>query len=93
MSLQSLIESIQTRHSPIIVGDRYELAEALGYTGDNDSGLLAKADYQIALLSMSGYGKHVTSDMNGMFRSRRRDQPPHSFTNFEDPNSTCADFP
>ena len=74
MSLQMLIESAQTRHSPIIVGDRYELAEALCHAGDNDGGLLAKADYQTALLSMSAYGKHVNSNMNGMFESLNPDQ-------------------
>ena len=58
---------LQTRHSPIIVGDRYELVEALSHAGDNAGGLLAKSDFQPALLSMSGYDKHAASEMNGMF--------------------------
>lgn len=47
---------LQNRHSPIIVGEHYELAEtlALKHSGDHGGGLLAKPDYQAALLSMSG---------------------------------------
>lgn len=55
----------QTRGSPIIVGERYELAETLGHSGDNDTGLLAKSEYQSALLSMSEYDRHAVSEMNG----------------------------
>ena len=58
---------LQTCHSPIIVGERYELAETLSHGGENGDGLLAKSDYQTALLSMSGYDRHAASDVNGMF--------------------------
>ena len=59
---------IQNRHSPIIVGERYDLAEtlALKYSGDS-GGLLPKPDYQTALLSMSGYdGKNPAATLDGM---------------------------
>ena len=48
--------NVQTSHSPIIVGDQYDLAEtlALKQGSDHNGGLLAKSDYQSALLSMSG---------------------------------------
>ena len=59
----------QTRNSPVIVGDHYELAEtaAAGYGGELLGGLLAKPDSQPALLSMSGYEKFQNADLNGAF--------------------------
>lgn len=57
---------LQTRNSPIIVGEQYELAETLGHGGDHDTGLLAKSEYQAALLSMSEYDRHAASAMTGM---------------------------
>lgn len=58
---------MQTRHSPIIVGERYELAEtlSLGHGGEHPGGLLATPDYETALLSMSGYEKFGASSVKG----------------------------
>ena len=60
---------LQTRHSPVIVGDHYELAEtvAAGYSGELLGGLPAKPDCQPALLSMSRYEKFQNADLNGTF--------------------------
>lgn len=58
---------LQTRHSPIIVGERYELAETADQGGEHHGGLLAKSEYQTALLSMSNYGRHASSDLNSEF--------------------------
>ena len=38
---------------------------ALSFGGEHRGGLLAKADYQAALLSMSGSGKDLTPDVHG----------------------------
>lgn len=58
----------QTRHSPVIVGDHYELAETVEttYTGELFGGLLAKPEETTALLSMSGYEKPQNAGLNGM---------------------------
>lgn len=59
----------QTRNSPVIVGDHYELAEtvAAGYGNELLGGLLAKTDSQPALVSMSGFQKFQNDELNGMF--------------------------
>ena len=60
MDTSWLIESfLQERSSPVIVGDRYELAETSisGFIGESISGLLAKSTYDAALLPMSSYNK------------------------------------
>ena len=71
MSLQTKANELkpQTRNYPVIVGDRYELAEtvAAGYGVELLGGLLAKPDSQAALLSMSGYEKFQNADLNGTF--------------------------
>ena len=56
----------QIRHSPVIVGDHYELAEAvaLKYSGESLGGLLAKAGTPPALLPMSGYEKPEVVNAN-----------------------------
>ena len=54
---------LQNRHSPVIVGDHYELAEA-GLLGGNQEDLLAKAELA-ALLPMSGYGKPQDAIVDG----------------------------
>ena len=66
-SARLITTSSQTVHSPIIVGDRYELAEtaAASYGGELHGGLLAKPEYDAALLQMSDYGKPLHSDLNG----------------------------
>ena len=46
----------QNRHSPVIVGDHYELAETVAFFGGHQEDLLAKAELA-ALLPMSGYEK------------------------------------
>lgn len=61
--------SPQTRHSPIIVGERYELAEAVAL---NDGarlhgGLLAKPEHNGFLLPMSRYGKSSDAALSGKF--------------------------
>ena len=64
-----LTVQLQNRHSPIIVGERYELAEtlALKQGGDQNGGRLGKPDYQTALLSMSGCdGKDGSACIDGM---------------------------
>ena len=47
----------QTRRSPVIVGDHYELAEtaAWQYSPENHDDLLAKATFSAGLLPMSSY--------------------------------------
>ena len=57
----------QTYPSPLIVDDTYDVAEtvALGFGGGHRGGLLAKADYQGALLSMSGSVKDVSPIVHG----------------------------
>ena len=59
--------SPQALGSPVIVGERYELAEtaAANYAGELHRGLLAKREYDAALLPMSDYGKSSHSDLNG----------------------------
>ena len=58
----------QTYPSPLIVDDIYDVAEtvALAFGGEHRGGLLAKADYQVALLSMSGSGKGANANVHGM---------------------------
>ncbi|KAL9103049.1 MAG: hypothetical protein Q9163_001879 [Psora crenata] len=56
------------RHSPIIVGEQYELAETLAarYGGEQNGSHLGGPDDQTALLSMSGYeGKHEPARLSG----------------------------
>lgn len=55
---------VQTRHSPIIVGERYELAETLSHGGESDS-LLAKSSYQAALYSMPVYDNNEVFPIDG----------------------------
>ena len=57
----------QARDSPIIVGERYELAEAVATncTAPLYSGFLAKPEYHGALLPMSDYGKSSDADLTG----------------------------
>ena len=57
----------QTRYSPVIVGDHYELAEmvALQYSGKHSGDLLAKAELSAALLPMSGNAKPQKADVLG----------------------------
>lgn len=64
----------QTRHSPVIVGDHYELAEtvAQSYSGELFGGLVAKPDETTALLSMSGYEKSQHAALNGMLHPFHR---------------------
>ena len=54
----------QNRHSPVIVGDHYELAETVAFLGGNQEDLLAQAEF-VALLPMSGYEKPQDAIMNG----------------------------
>ncbi|KAL9128910.1 MAG: hypothetical protein Q9217_002500 [Psora testacea] len=66
-STQIFLQLGTTRHSPIIVGERYELAEtlALKYSGEHNESLPNKPDYQTGLLSMSGYdGKDGATPLN-----------------------------
>ncbi|KAK4693847.1 hypothetical protein P7C71_g3624, partial [Lecanoromycetidae sp. Uapishka_2] len=65
----------QTRNSPVIVGDSYELAETLAasYSGELFGGLLAKPDNTTALLSMSGYEKAHNAGPNDL-NTRRPSQ-------------------
>lgn len=64
----------QTRDLPLIVGDRYELAETVAstYGGELASGLLAKPAYGADPLPMSGYEKSPIADPNGNSPQRRR---------------------
>ena len=57
----------QTRHSPVIVGDHYELAEtaALQYSAENQDDLLVEAAFSAGLLPMSSYAKPHDSNVNG----------------------------
>ena len=59
--------SPQARDSPIIVGERYELAEALAtnYSAPLYGGFLAKPEHNGTLLPMSGYGKSSDADLSG----------------------------
>ena len=61
----------QTRHSPIIVGERYELAEAVAadHSGEIHGGLLAKPERRTHLLPMSGYQTSSNVDWNGKTHS------------------------
>lgn len=53
---------------------------ALNYGGEHPAGLLAKPDYQTDLLSMSGYDKYGTSDVNGMFEPETLHKSLHSLS-------------
>lgn len=57
----------QARNSPIIVGERYELAEAAAaaYSGEVHSGLSVKPVCDAALRPMSGYEKSSTAELSG----------------------------
>jgi len=68
------IRQRQTRSSPVIVGDHYELAETLdaAYGSEHFGGLLAKPDETTALLSMSGYEKSQNAGLNGTFHYYHR---------------------
>ena len=57
----------QTRHSPVIVGDHYELAEtaALQNPVDNQDDLMVKAAFSAGLLPMSTYAKPHDFNVNG----------------------------
>ena len=57
----------QTRHSPVIVGDHYELAEtaALQYSIDNQDDLMVKAALSAGLLPMPTCPKPYNSNVNG----------------------------
>ncbi|KAL8795935.1 MAG: hypothetical protein Q9195_001679 [Heterodermia aff. obscurata] len=67
-----ICENPQTHPSPLIVDDIYDVAEtvALGFGGEHRGGLLAKADYQVALLSMSGSVKDVNPNLHD-YEARR----------------------
>ncbi len=69
MTLQTSADDVQpqTRNSPVIVGDNYELVETVGagYVGELLGGLLAKPDGQGTLLSMSSYEKSPNTDLSG----------------------------
>ncbi|CAD6594098.1 MAG: hypothetical protein ASARMPRED_008521 [Alectoria sarmentosa] len=73
----------QTRHSPIIVGDHYELAEtvALQYTGEDQGDLVAKAEDPAALLPMSGYEKPQHAKIN-QHVARRPSQAYYSLSEY-----------
>lgn len=60
------MESLQTRNSPVIVGEQYDLAETLAasYSGELHGALLGKQDYCAALLPMSGYEKLPHADLS-----------------------------
>ena len=69
MALQTSADDIQpqTRNSPVIVGDNYELVETVGaeYAGELLGGLLAKPAGQGTLLSMSSYEKLPNTELSG----------------------------
>ena len=69
MVLQTSTDDIQpqTRNSPVIVGDNYELVETVGagYVGELIGGLLAKPDSPGTLLSMSSYERLPNTDLSG----------------------------
>ena len=71
MALRTITDKVQpqTRNSPVIVGDHYELAEtaSAGYVGELLGGLLAKPNGETGLLSMSDYEKFQNADPNGKF--------------------------
>ncbi len=60
-------KSSQTLNTPIIVGERYELAEAVAAdcSGELHGGLLAKPADHGALLPMSGYEKPSNVSLSG----------------------------
>ena len=59
--------SSQTRGSPIIVGEQYDLAEAVAtsYSGKLHGGVSAKLAYDAALLPMSGYERSSKKSFDG----------------------------
>ena len=69
MALETSTDDIQpqTRNSPVIVGDNYELVETVGagYLGELLGGLLAKPDSPGTVLSMSSYERLPNSDLSG----------------------------
>lgn len=76
MNMQTNADGIQSQacNSPIIVGDRYELAETVGtgYVGEIFGGLVAKHNGQAALLSMSGSGKFQIAGSDGELQALRQ---------------------
>ena len=75
----SVLTLLQNSHSPVIVGEHYDLAEtlALKQGSDHNGGLLGKPDYQSALLSMSSVdGK---GSIDGKCLITNFDEP-HTFT-------------
>lgn len=69
MALQTSADDIQpqTRNSPVIVGDNYELVESVGaeYVGELLGGLLAKPDSQGTPFSMSSFDRLPNTDLSG----------------------------
>ena len=77
MALQTSADDIQpqTRNSPVIVGDNYELVESVGaeYVGELLGGLLAKPNSQGTPFSMSSYDRLPNTDLSGelqLFKAR-----------------------
>ena len=75
MALKTGTDDIQpqTRNSPVIVGDNYELVETVGagYVGELLGGLLAKPGDSGTLLSMSSYERLPNTDSSGEFKLLR----------------------
>ena len=73
MAVQTSTDNIQpqTRNSPVIVGDNYELVETVGagYVGELLGGLLAKPGSPGTLLSMSSYERLPNADLNGKLQA------------------------
>ena len=67
MALQPSADDIQpqTRNSPVIVGDNYELVESVGaeYAGELLGGLLAKPDSQATPFSMSSSNTELSGEL------------------------------
>ena len=69
MALQISTDDVQsqTRTSPVIVGDNYELVESVGadYIGELFGGLLAKPDSQGTPFSMSPFERPPNTELSG----------------------------
>ena len=61
----------QTRNSPVIVGDNYELVESVGaeYVGELLGGLLAKPDSQGTPFPMSSSNTELSGELK-LFKAR-----------------------
>ena len=82
MALQPSADDIQsqTRNSPVIVGDNYELVESVGaeYAGELLGGLLAKPDSQATQFPMTSSKPELSGELQKLSHDSLSESSPTS---------------